>query len=71
MADIGTLISYHCDYLDVLTYPEVKAQVKSLKVELKSWEHTFLADKGRKPQKDDIVQDKVIGKHHYSYLIFA
>lgn len=40
---------------------DVKTQVKTLKVELKTWEHAFLSEHQRKPQKDDIVQDKTIG----------
>lgn len=41
--------------------------MKSLKLELKSWEHDFLKEKGRKPQKDDILQDRAIAKKYKQY----
>ena len=44
-----------------MTPAELKNQVKQLKGDLKAWEHAFSNEHGRKPLKEDILQDKNIG----------
>ncbi|KAI3648058.1 hypothetical protein MP228_008279 [Amoeboaphelidium protococcarum] len=46
---------------------EVKSQIKALRSELKKYESEFLAQHGKKPAKDDIVQDRNISRKYASY----
>jgi hypothetical protein len=38
------------------------SELKSLKREIKEWEHGFAEREGRKPDKKDILADKDMGK---------
>ncbi|KAI3640106.1 hypothetical protein MIR68_000984 [Amoeboaphelidium protococcarum] len=46
---------------------ELKSQLKALRSELKKYELEFLAQHGKKPAKDDIVQDRNISRKYASY----
>lgn len=66
LKQVSPWFNYAYLYVAISTQ-ELKTQMKSLKLELKSWEHDFLKEKGRKPQKDDILQDRAIAKKYKQY----
>ncbi|KAJ3410824.1 Tubby- protein 3 [Chytridiales sp. JEL 0842] len=50
------------------SYHDIQAELKSLKRELKDWEHAFQAENsGRKPDKTDIAANKAIARKYKAY----
>ncbi|KAI8838927.1 hypothetical protein BC829DRAFT_404230 [Chytridium lagenaria] len=45
----------------------MQSELKTIKKELKEWEHSFLSREGRKPDKKDIAADKDIARRYKSY----
>ncbi|KAI8801560.1 Tub family-domain-containing protein [Cladochytrium replicatum] len=53
--------------VEVFADGDVQAQLKAIKKELKEWERTFVDREGRKPDKNDIAEDREIARRYKLY----